>query len=90
MPWGMMNHGAMMPGMPFGQGYPLIWGFVGLGTTVLFWGGLLFLIVWAVRSVAGRQGPAAPPDSLTILKTRYARGEVTKELYDQMRADLTA
>ncbi len=63
---------------------------------VLFWvliiGGAIWLILTLTR---GSTGVAAPPPPaaqtpLDILKLRYAKGEITKEQYDQMRADLGA
>ena len=33
-------------------------------------------------------GPGSPSRALDILQERYARGEITKEQYDQMRRDL--
>jgi putative membrane protein len=66
--------------------------FVFLGT-VLFWIGLIVLIIWAVRTFANRQ-PVAPPTApkpLTpreILDERLARGEITVEVYEANRATL--
>jgi len=63
----------------------------------LFWGGMILFAVWVVRSLLAA-GPArrdAPPPDLSagrtasdILKERYARGEITREEYNQMRDDL--
>lgn len=60
---------------------------------------LVILGVWAVRSFstsAGRTGGIErrePPRTdretpLEILQNRYARGEITREEYEQMRRDL--
>jgi putative membrane protein len=57
---------------------------------VVFWGGLIALIVWAVSRftrnhktrISGKQ------DALDIAKERYARGEITKEQFEQIKKDL--
>jgi len=60
---------------------------------MLFWVavivGVVALVVWAVRS-AGRGASAAAPggDALAVLKLRYARGEITREQFEQMRKDI--
>lgn len=60
---------------------------------VLFWGAVIVLVVWAVRSLArGGSGSqmAMPPGgrAVDILKERYARGEITKDQYEAMRRDI--
>ena len=63
---------------------------------VLFWVVLIVGGVWLVRSVftSGQQPPVSStrsePSADEILKQRYARGEITKEQYEQMRRDLSA
>jgi len=63
---------------------------------VLFWGVLIVGAVWLARGLFpnGQQPPASAtrPDASAedILKQRYARGEISKEQYDQMRHDLSA
>ncbi|MEA3337339.1 MAG: SHOCT domain-containing protein [Chloroflexota bacterium] len=56
------------------------------------------LVIWAIAQVTrladgsaahGIAGPASRQDSaLDVLKQRYARGEIAKNEYDDMRRDL--
>jgi len=65
---------------------------------LLFWGGLIALIVLAVRAFtnpgsqqpfqARASSPVSRNDALEILKERYARGEITKAEYEEMLEDL--
>jgi putative membrane protein len=57
---------------------------------LLFWGGVIALIVWGIRSLTGRKdaGGGEKQSPLEIAKERYARGEISKEQYDQIRKDL--
>ncbi|GBD10626.1 hypothetical protein HRbin23_00270 [bacterium HR23] len=70
-----------------GNNFPGWWMGVGLLWSLIFWGAIIFLIVWGIRTLAGRR-EERPPDPLTLLKMRYARGEITREQYEQMRQDL--
>lgn len=72
---------------------------MGLGgglVMVLFWGALIVGAVWLARSLfPNSQQPPASSTRLEasaedILKQRYARGEISKEQYDQMHRDLSA
>lgn len=63
------------------------WGWlVGLLWMLVFWGGLAFLIVWVVKQLS--RGPGRPGTALDIAKERYARGEISREQYEQFKADL--
>lgn len=66
---------------------------------ILFWGGLILLAVWLFRSQSGPNArrSADRPDTddyrpsrsaLDILQERYARGEITKAEYQEIRDDL--
>jgi len=46
--------------------------------------GLVALVVWAVRSTTQRRGGTHSE----TLDQRYARGEITREQYEQMKNDL--
>ena len=48
--------------------------------------GLGLLVLWAIRQVGPEQ--AGSRRAVEILKERYARGELTREQYEQMRRDL--
>lgn len=53
----------------------------------VFWGALVFLTVWAVRG-STEQSSEGEGDSLDIAKKRYARGDISKEEFEQIKEDL--
>ncbi len=53
---------------------------------VLFWGGVLGVVVWGIRQFTGDRKPGRSP--LDIAKERLARGEITKEEFDRIKVDL--
>jgi putative membrane protein len=55
---------------------------------IIFWGGLIALIVWAVTRLTRRGGPPERHDAMDIARERYARGEITREQFDQIKKDL--
>ena len=88
----------MMMGWEWGFG----WGgmlFGGL-IMIIFWGGLIALIVLAIRGFTSNSSrsdynlnSSYPADSaretpLEMLQARYARGEISKEEYEAIRQDL--
>lgn len=71
-----------------GDGFPM-WGMVfGFLAFLLFWGAIIFLIVWAVRTLVKGREESHSNDPLLILKERYAKGEITRDQYQQMMQDL--
>ncbi len=78
--------------MGFGFGFPFMF---------LFWILIIGLVVWAIVQLASRSngsttnhqgvGRTSTQDTaLEVLKQRYARGEITKSEFDEMRRDLIA
>ena len=69
-------------------------GFFGLLVMVLFWGGLIALAVWLVSTLINNgKRTSQPPDGnpvtpREILDQRYARGEIDRDQYEQMKQDL--
>ena len=68
------------------------WGHMFFGSImmVLFWGGLILLVVFAVRSMGaapgrGMDGPEPRNRALDILEERYARGEIDKAEFEERR-----
>jgi putative membrane protein len=76
----------------WGSGYPA--GPLGIAMIilmVLFWGGLIALIVWAVLRFTRdhKTEGGEKRDALGIAKERYAKGEITKEQFEQIKRDLS-
>jgi putative membrane protein len=64
----------------FGWPWPgLIW----LVLALLFWAGLIGLLVWAVRSSAGSRH--SPDRAAEVLRRRLAAGEISQEEYERIR-----
>ena len=75
--------------MGYGWGGWLVGGLVML----LFWGGLIALVVFTIRALAGanqNKSTKAPSGetALDILKRRYAQGEIDKAKYEAIRRDI--
>jgi len=71
-----------------GMGWWMIFG--GLFMLV-FWGGIIALIVWGVKKLVEHSSGSANierPSPLDIAKERYARGEISKEEFNQIKKDL--
>ena len=79
----MMYYG---PGWDWGIGAILM--SIGM---LLFWALVILGIVWLVRSVS-RSGshPVEHESPLDIARKRYARGEITKDQFEQIKRDLTS
>lgn len=52
--------------------------------------GIILLIVWLVRRVSySSETSTKTSDALDILKQRYARGEITKNEYEDIKKDIS-
>lgn len=56
---------------------------------LVFWGGLIALIVWGIMKFSRRNGSTSKRDPLEIVKERYAKGEISKEEFEQIKTDLS-
>jgi putative membrane protein len=54
--------------------------------------GLVFLVIWIVKQLSnnnlGRSLSNAAPSAVEIAKERYAKGEIAREEYQKLLADL--
>jgi putative membrane protein len=66
------------------------WAILGMFWMVLFWGVIIGLIVWAVKQFTrDRRGDSVSPETpLEIAQKRLARGEISKEEFEELRATL--
>ena len=85
-----MMGGGMMHGFGFG-GMGLFGGWIGLLFNLAVIIGIVILIVWAIKRFTNSNVSSgrAAQTSREILQTRYARGEITREQYQQILSDLS-
>ncbi|OCZ53528.1 hypothetical protein A7D23_08110 [Dehalobacter sp. TeCB1] len=57
---------------------------------LLFWLGIIFLAVRFIRSYLDRQNTSGKPEdhAMTILRERYAKGEIDLEEYNTRKSEL--
>ena len=87
----MGDHGSMDGGMMGGAGFglsALVWTLLGIALVVL----IIVAIVWLALRLRhdDREGVRPASSALNELDGRYARGEIVRETYLQMRRDLDA
>jgi putative membrane protein len=68
-----------------GMGWWMVFGGIWM---VLFWGGIIALVVWGISKLTGHRHAGAEQTPLEIAKGRYARGEITKQEFEQIKKDL--
>jgi putative membrane protein len=77
--YGYGGYGNMMGG--WGGWLFLLFGLIALA-------GIVLLVMWAVRSMSGSgQHPQTPPrvdDACAIARARFAKGEITREQYEEI------
>ncbi len=72
--------------IPTGMGWWMAFSGVGM---VLFWGGLIALIVWGITKLTKQSDSASKRDPLDAAKERYAKGEISREEFEQIKKDLS-
>ena len=75
----------MMWGWQTGMGWWMIFGVI---LMIVFWGGIIALVVWGIRRLVQGSPSRESRNALDIAKERYARGEITKEQFEQIKKDL--
>jgi len=84
----MMGGGMMMGGYPYGYAYSwsgMIGGFL---LMVLFWGLVIWFIFWLIKSGSKQESRQESGSAMDILKKRYAKGEISKKQFDEMKKEL--
>jgi len=85
--WGNMSPGQGMMNWGFGSNWlgALIWLAILIAVVVA----IIALVRWMTISERSSSKPRHPSDSaMEILRSRYARGEITKEQFTAMKHDL--
>jgi len=65
--------------MMYGTGF----GWLGMIFMILFWIAIIWLIVWTVQQLTKNK-----ESSTEILEKRYAKGEISKKQYSEMKKEL--
>ena len=65
--------------MGFGAGFGVLF-------MILFWGFIIWIVVTLINT--GQSNKNDNSDSLTILKKSYAKGEITKKQYEEMKKEV--
>jgi len=69
-----------------GMGWWMLFGSIWM---LLFWGILIALIVWGITKFSRRNGSTPKREPMEIAKERYARGEISREEFEQIKKDLS-
>jgi putative membrane protein len=66
---------------------------IGMAWLIIFWGGIIWVVVWAMKRLTAGTGSGTITTErhspLNIAKERYAKGEITREQFEQLKKDLS-
>lgn len=60
-------------------------GLVMLAAMILFWGGLIWVVIYAIRGFARPENPRHRISAIEILEERFARGEIDRDEFEERR-----
>jgi putative membrane protein len=86
MGYGYYYGQGMMYQNPFLHLFLGILGFVG---TVLFWTIVIFIIIKLFKRLRMHEEVKSDDSALDLLKKRYAKGELTKKEFQEMKKDIS-
>ena len=69
-------------------GYPefmVWWWIIGIVCIVVFWVTIVGLVVWGIKQFFSNRGEGSP---IEIAQKRLARGDISKEQFDELREAL--
>ncbi|MHB8104579.1 MAG: SHOCT domain-containing protein [Dehalococcoidales bacterium] len=69
-----------------GMGWWMVFGGI---LMLLFWGGLIAFAIWGIRRLTRHNASGSINNPLDIARERYARGEITKAQFEQIKKDLS-
>jgi len=73
-----------------GMGWWMVFGSVWI---VIFWIIILFLVFWVIKKISRNRDSGSDAieksDALSIARERYARGEISREEFEQIKKDLS-
>ena len=72
-----------------GYGAAFGFGWIGMIVDLLFWVGVIVLVVWGAMHLFPSRQAAGQDTALDILRRRYAGGEISAAEYDKAKKDLT-
>jgi len=77
-----------MMGLPFDYGFSLSSMILGWFFMVFFWVLVISAIIWLIKALTtgGQNNNGGQP--LEILKQRYARGEITKKEFEEIKKEI--
>jgi putative membrane protein len=67
--------------MGFGFGFGGTW--LGALLMLLFWVGVILMVIWAIRALFPAQRQSERDVALEVLRRRYAAGEISAAEYEQ-------
>lgn len=65
------------------------WIIFGVLFMIIFWGGLIALIVWTMTKLNRRGDTTRKHSLLDVVRERYAKGEISKDEFEQLKKDLS-
>jgi putative membrane protein len=77
----MMSDGMIGNGMGFGMLFGMVF-------WIILLVGIVFFVVWVVWGPLRRPPQHSHESALEILKKRYARGEISKEEFEEKKRDI--
>ena len=72
--------------IPSGMGW---WMGLGWLWILVLWGGIIALVVWIVKKLTEKGQTTSKRDPLDVAKERYAKGEITRDEFEQIKKDLS-